>query len=116
MIFRSFYAPLVIYFIIFIILAARFRIIRAFDKADAFSESSAKNLEELGLRFFAAGIFNNLEKQGIIIKTSDDKYYKDKTRYDTWKKKQRTIAFIVCAILVVVTICLIIFVSIFYPS
>jgi len=86
------------------------RIIRAFAGMGAFNEAGAKSLDELGLRFYARGIFRRMERRGIIIKTNDDRYYLDKDYYDARVKRLNVVRPIALILLAVVIICLIIFI------
>lgn len=83
--------------------AMRGRIIRAFANTGSFNEAEAKSLEELGLHFFARGMFMRMEQRGIIIRTKDNKFYMDRSYYDALIRRRRIvlpIVFIFVAVLV----------------
>jgi hypothetical protein len=86
--------------------AMRGRIFRAFAKANAFSETDAKNIAELGLRPVGpVGIFNRMVQNGNIIKTADGRFYMDKAFYDAHVQRRKIVlpilagVFVVCGII-----------------
>jgi len=84
------------------------RILRAFAKANAFSEAEAKSLEELGLPF-EFGPFKRLIKRGAIIKTADGKFYMNRTYYDARMQRRKILLPIAGGILIGVIVWAILF-------
>ena len=89
--------------------AMRGKIIRAFAEMNAFNEAGAKTLDELGLRFFAHGMFTRMKQRGIIIKTNDGRYYLDKDYYDARMRRLNIVRPIVFILLAVVIVWIILF-------
>jgi len=91
------------------IVAMQSKIIRAFAEMGAFSEAEAKSLDELGLRFYARGIFSRMEQKGIIIKTNDNLYYLDKDYYEARTRRLNIVKPLVLILLAVVIVWIIMF-------
>jgi len=92
--------------------AARGRIVRAFARANAFDEAGAKSLEDLGLLFFARGMFARMARRGVIRGTADGRYYMDRGYYEARARRLRIVrpaALVLLAAVVVVVLCMAIF-------
>jgi hypothetical protein len=89
--------------------AVRGRIIRAFVKADAFSENEAKNIEELGLQRVKRGIFKRMVQRGNIIETTDGRFYMNRTYYDAHIQRRKIVLSVLGGVAIGVTILAIIY-------
>jgi hypothetical protein len=80
------------------IVAAQFRkIVRSFQTREAFSSSTARTKEELGVR--QNFIFRRLVRKGVIIESGNDKFHLDRNRLDQYLQMRRKIVqFILLAI------------------
>jgi predicted transcriptional regulator len=78
--------------------AAQFRkIVRLFQTHEAYSSSTARTTEELGVRHNL--IFRRLVRKGVIIESGSGKYYLYKDRLEQYTQMRRKIAlFILLAI------------------
>lgn len=65
------------------------RIIRAFARADAFSEEHAKTLDDLFLPHRFQRFINRLVRRGALVQTADDRYYMRQEYYERRKSIQR---------------------------
>jgi hypothetical protein len=80
------------------------RIIGRFDQAGAFTERSARNPEELGVR--KSLIFNRLVNQGVLVEVSQQRYYlhrENLAAYQVNRRKRVIIAMLFIFILIVIT-------------
>lgn len=90
------------------IIAARIRKeIRQFEQAEAFSERSARNPEELGIR--KCLIFTRLVNAGVFIETSGNRYYLHHENLAAYQsnRRKRIIFFLLIIIGVIVFMTLI---------
>lgn len=69
------------------------RITGRFDQAGAFTEKSARNPEELGVR--KSLIFNRLVNQGVLVEVSQQRYYLHRKNLAAYQVKRRKRAIIV---------------------
>ena len=86
------------------IVAAQFRkIVRSFQTREAFSSSSARTKEELGVRHNL--IFRRLVRKGVIIESGPGKYYLDRNRLEQYLQLRRKILlFILLAMVLAILI------------
>ena len=76
------------------IVAAQYKkIVRSMQTHEAFSASTAKTPEELGVRYGL--IFRRLVRKGVIIETGSGKYYFDRNRYEQYNQMRRKFALLV---------------------
>jgi hypothetical protein len=76
------------------IVAAKFRkIVRSFQTREAYSSSTARTIEELGVRHSL--IFRRLVRKGVIVESGSGKYYLDKDRLEQYTQIRRKIVFFI---------------------
>lgn len=82
------------------------RIIRRFEKAGAFTEKTARNHEELGVR--KSFLFNRLVNQGVLVEVSQKRYFLHREKLATYianRRKRVIIALLfIIAILVIASL------------
>ncbi|MBK6967485.1 MAG: hypothetical protein IPH20_27210 [Bacteroidales bacterium] len=80
------------------------RIIECFNQAGAFTERTARNTEELGIR--KSLIFNRLVNQGVLVEVSQQRYFLHRENlavYQVNRRKRVIIAMLFIFIIIVIT-------------
>lgn len=86
--------------IVVILIMVKFRnIINSFINSSTTNASTAKTLDELNVR--RGGIFNRLQKRGVIIEVMANRYYLNEENLAKYNEKRRKIAIFSLLVLII---------------
>ncbi len=80
-----------------IIIAMQNKCLRRFLEHNALSPDQAKTVEELGLR--KNPFFNRFLRRGILVQTSEDRYYMIPEKAEEFKRQRKRHVFIALAVI-----------------
>lgn len=94
-VFTSQFIPIIV--VVFILVKFR-SIINQFKNTSTTDACSAKSLDELNIR--SGAIFNKLQKRGVIVEVTANRYYLNEEKLAKYNEKRRKVAIFTLLILV----------------
>jgi hypothetical protein len=93
--------------VVAIIAAARRRVLQSFRAAGATAPNRAQSIHEFDRQ--AQRQLRLLVAQGVVRESEPGRFYLDEPRLFAWQRRQRRLAFVVLAVLLVVTLGIMLF-------